>query len=452
MVSTSVELEELARSPSVATAASSPHLSDRSAGSDKPPAHREAFDSYPDAGFLAWSQVASCFILFFTTTGGVYSWGVLQDALTTRGVAPAGTLAWIGSTQATMQAVLAIPINRAVAAYGPRRIALAGTVCAGLGPLLGSFCINSVPGLLITEGFLFGLGQALCFFSAAMLPATYFLRRRNLATGIVFSGAGVGGAVLSIVTDQLLQRLSPAWTFRAIALIVTLPNVPAALALKSRAPRQSFRGSGVTVFDRDLFKDIKFCLLLVGTSLALFPLFVPPFFIPLYATSIGMSTSAASLLVAGFNLASGAGRIGFGLGADAYLGSLNSLSLCLLLVGTSTLVIWPLATTLPPLCVFVAINGLCAGGMFSLIPGTIASIFGSARLGTVFSMTISFWSFGYLLGSPIAGYLLEAFGGPGRGAEAYQPAIFYAGGLSLTAALLIIVVRLLQSRVLFKKL
>ncbi|GJN94386.1 hypothetical protein Rhopal_007466-T1 [Rhodotorula paludigena] len=330
-----------------------------------------------------------------------------------------------------MQAVLAIPINRAVAAYGPRRTALAGAVCAGLGPLLGSFCINSVPGLLITEGFLFGLGQALCFFSAAMLPATYFLRRRNLATGIVFSGAGVGGAVLSIVTDQLLQRLTPDWTFRAIALIVIL---------------------GVTVFDRDLFKDIKFCLLLVGTSLALFPLFVPPFFIPLYATSIGMSTSAASLLVAGFNLASGAGRIGFGLGADAYLGSLNSLSLCLLLVGTSTLVIWPLATTLPPLCVFVAINGLCAGGMFSLIPGTIASIFGSARLGTVFSMTISFWSFGYLLGSPIAGYLLEAFGGPGRGAEAYQPAIFYAGGLSLTAAVLIIVVRLLQSRVLFKKL
>ena len=48
--------------------------------------------------------------------------GVFQDALVTADVAAASTLAFVGSTQATMQAVLAIPISRLIAAYGPVRL------------------------------------------------------------------------------------------------------------------------------------------------------------------------------------------------------------------------------------------------------------------------------------------------------------------------------------------
>jgi hypothetical protein len=87
-------------------------------------------------------------------------------------------------------------------------------------------------------------------------------------------------------------------------------------------------------------------------AVALFPLFVPPFFLPLYATNaLGMLTTDASLVNAGFNLASSAGRIGFGLSADYALGSMNALVLTLLFITISNLVIWPLATSLTPLCV-----------------------------------------------------------------------------------------------------
>lgn len=50
------------------------------------------------------------------------------------------------------------------------------------------------------------------------------------------------------------------------------------------------------------------------------------------------------------------------------------------------------------------------------------------------------------MGAPIAGYLLQAFGGPGSGYEAFRPAIFYSGGMSLVSALLLLSVRLLESR------
>lgn len=89
--------------------------------------------------------------------------------------------------------------------------------------------------------------------------------------------------------------------------------------------------------------------------------------------------------------------------------------------------------------------------MFSLIPGTLSSIFGTRRLSVVFSMLLTSWTPGYFLGAPAAGYLLQAYGGPDQGAGAYRPAIFYAGSLSLGSAGCIIAVRLLQSKQLWQK-
>ncbi|GAA6008406.1 hypothetical protein JCM10207_000115 [Rhodosporidiobolus poonsookiae] len=419
-------------------------------GEDQPPANKEAFESYPDGGREAWLQVASCFVLFTTTTGGIYSWGVFQDALVQRNIASSSTLLWIGSLQASVQTIFAIFCQRLVAAYGPRRVALAGSALASLGPFIASFCVRSIPGLLFAEGLCFGMGQALVFFAGATLPSAYFLRRRNIATGLTYAGAGVGGAVFSIVAQGLLHRLSLEWTFRTISFIFLALNLPAALTLKGRAVREPFIPKK-KIFDLTFFKDIRFTLLLLGTAVAVFPLFIPPFFIPLYGTSLGLSASTSSLLLAAFNIASAGGRIGFGIFADSLLGSLNSLVLCLALVAVSTLVIWSVATSVAPLVAFVVINGLCAGGMFSLIPGTLSSLFGSQNLGLLLSMLLSHWTLGYFFGTPIAGYLLQAQGGPEAGYLAYRPAIFYSGGLSLIAAILVFAVRLIHDRKLWKR-
>ncbi|GAA6058995.1 hypothetical protein JCM10212_001705 [Sporobolomyces blumeae] len=409
---------------------------------DAPPTNKEAFDSYPED---AWAQVVGGFALFSVTVGGVYTWGVLQDALVSSGIAPSSTVSWIGSTQATIQALLAILMVRLVASFGARTCAIVGSLCIGLGPLLASFCVHSVVGLALTEGLIFGVGQALIFFASSILPSSYFLRRRNIATGIVYAGGGVGGAVLSIIAGKLLQRLSIAWTLRVLALIFTGTALPAALVIKSRAPRQSFRTKG-QIFDLSLLRNPSFLCLLFGTSIAIFPLFVPPFFLPLYGTSIGLSQSTSSYLLAGFNLASAGGRIGFGIFADARLGSLNSLILCLGIVAISTLAIWPFATSIPPLVLFAVINGFCAGGMFSLVPGVVSTLFGSSRLGVVFAMLLTSWTPGYFLGSPIAGYLLQAAGGPEGGIPAFRPAILYSGGLSLLSCFLVSAPKILEIR------
>jgi hypothetical protein len=47
------------------------------------------------------------------------------------------------------------------------------------------------------------------------------------------------------------------------------------------------------------FRSYKFNLIMLATAISTFSLFVPPFFLPTFATSIGFSTSTGAWLVAG---------------------------------------------------------------------------------------------------------------------------------------------------------
>lgn len=55
-------------------------------------------------------------------------------------------------------------------------------------------------------------------------------------------------------------------------------------------------------------------------------------------------------------------------------------------------------------------------------------------------------------GAPIAGYLLEKYGGADKGLQAYRPAMYYAGSLALGAAGLVTLMRLRLSRKIMVKL
>jgi len=55
-------------------------------------------------------------------------------------------------------------------------------------------------------------------------------------------------------------------------------------------------------------------------------------------------------------------------------------------------------------------------------------------------------------GAPIAGYILDASGGPQAGFEAYRPAVYYAGSMTLASTGLIVFVRLRLETSLLSKL
>jgi MFS family permease len=128
---------------------------------------------------------------------------------------------------------------------------------------------------------------------------------------------------------------------------------------------------------------------------------VPPFFLPLYASSLHLASSAGAGLVAGFNFSSAVGRLFSGLLCDL-IGPLNSLFLALITSAVSMLVLWPVSTSLGPLIAFVVINGAANGGFFATIPTVASSVFGSARVSVAMGMIVSGWAGGYLLVSTIS--------------------------------------------------
>ncbi|KFY10602.1 hypothetical protein V491_07584 [Pseudogymnoascus sp. VKM F-3775] len=393
----------------------------------------------PDGGY-GWVVVFACSVLCFWFVGTTYSWGVIQAALVEQNLSSPATLSFVGSLTCACNSLFALLNARIIRWAGARKTALAGIMLFGGGQILSGFTAHSVPGLFITMGVIMGMGVSNLFMVVSVTPAQYFNKKRGIANGIVYAGGGLGGTAISFAMDALIQKLGIAWTFRVLGIAMLVTGLPAAWLIKERAPIKT-----TTFIEWNLFRSFKFVVLFLTGVVATFPLFVPPFFLPLYSTSLGLSPSAGAGLVAGFNFSSAVGRLACGFMSDRF-GPLNTLLLSLLLSSLSMLVLWPVSTTLGPLIAFVIINGTGNGGFFSTIPTVVGRVFGSARVSVAMGMMVTGWAGGYLMGAPIAGYLLAAYGGEHSTLKAYHPAIFYAGSMAFGATILAATVRLNVNR------
>ncbi|KAJ7775621.1 major facilitator superfamily transporter [Mycena maculata] len=431
-------------------AGSSPSTS----GTQLAPAAQGVPDSQvPDGGY-GWVVVFGCAVLTWWFVGTTYSWGLIQAALVEEGLSSASTLSFVGSSTVACISGLALINARVIRFLGARRTALLGIFLIGLGEILSGFATLNIGALFVTTGAITGIGTRFAKWIvrctshsrlSLLPPAQYFNTKRGLANGIVYAAGGLGGAVTSFAINGLVQSLGPAWTFRIIGLITLVTGLPAAWLIKERT---TIRTAGF--IEWSLFSDLRFIVLFFAGALGTFPLFVPPFFLPLYSASLGLSPSAGAGLVAGFNFSSALGRLGCGFASDR-IGPVNVLFLALLLSALSMLAIWPASTSLAPLVLFVVINGAANGGFFSTMPTVVGAVFGAPRVSVAMGMIVTGWVGGYLMGAPIAGYLLNAYGGAESTLSAYHPAMFYAGSMAMGAAGLVSLIRLRTSTNIFAK-
>ncbi|KAL7811380.1 MFS general substrate transporter [Trichoderma gracile] len=407
-------------------------------------ASRLADSVVPDGGY-GWVVVGACAVISWWFVGMGYSWGVIQGALVEKGLSTPATLSYVGSLAVSLISCMAILNARIIRAIGAQRTALLGILLLGISEIISSFTVSNLAGLFITSGVIVGLGMSLCFMAVSATPAQYFSKKRGLANGVVFAGGGLGGATTSFLLDAVIQRLGTPWAYRILGFVTLATGLPAAWLVKERSPVKT-----ASFIEWRLFRDPGFVIIFAAGAIATFPLLVPPFFIPLYSRSVGLSSSAGAGLLAGFNLSSAAGRILCGFFCDKF-GALNVLFCSLLINAVTMLALWPASTTLAPLTAFVVLNGAANGGFFSTMPTVVGNVFGSQRVSVAMAMIVTGWGGGYLMGSPIAGYLLDAYGGTGSGFHAYRPAITYAGCTGLGATGLVAFARLRKNRSLIAK-
>lgn len=424
---------------------------------EEPPPPRNVTTAAPEGGY-GWAVITSCAIMTFWVNGLLGSWGVLQVALLrskllTTSTSTASFIAGLALACIVAFSLFGVTMARLV---GARMTAVVGVLFIAIGEISSSFTTTNIGGMFGCAGVVMGLGACLCYSVSNILPTHYFVARIGLASGIVKLGGGVGAAILSIAIDAMIRRVGIEWTLRILGLFILATGIPAACIIRERVPiRQA------PFLDLSMFRHLSFTAIFLAGAIGVFCMFVPPYCLPLVAQSVGLSSTTGAGLVAGFNACTAIGRFMSGWLSD-YTGPVNMFLLAMVLNAVSMLAIWPVSNSFAPLLVFALLNGLANGAFFTLYPVVVASTATAIGRGDVTGQAVAMgmgatgWTGGYLMGVPIAGYLLEASGvGKAVGSDPatqqqtygtsiapYRPAIFYAGSVALASAGFVLVARL----------
>ncbi|KAF2148633.1 MFS general substrate transporter [Myriangium duriaei CBS 260.36] len=412
---------------------------------EPPPAN--ATEAIPDGGY-GWTVVAACSYFLFWLNGYTTAWGVLQAAIVKSPKLRTNvqTITFVGSLYMACMVAFGLISIRITRSIGIRQAALAATSLFGLGLVATSFTLDHLGGLFCITGVLVGTGTSLLYTATNSLPLQWFSSKLGTANGVVKAGGGIGATVLPLAAQALIDQVGLKWTFRIFGGLIMATGVPCSFLLKDRT-----RTGAISRFEWSLLRNTPFLLLALSGAIGVFALFVPPFFLPLFASSIGLSASTGAGLVAGFGAATAVGRLFGGWICDR-IGALNTLSITALINCLSMLAIWPVSSSLPPLFIFAIVNGCANGSFFVGLPTAVAVIAPGSAAASISLMT-SFWTSGYLLGTPLAGILIQTSGAvEAESIKPYRAAIFYAAAVGFSATLLIVVCRFKLDGKLVKKL
>ncbi|SJL09120.1 uncharacterized protein ARMOST_12496 [Armillaria ostoyae] len=399
-------------------------------------------DSSPDGGY-GWVCVFCSFVVHFFALGIESSWGVYQSHYFTShdlGPISSSDLAWVGSIQATGQPLVGILAGILAQRIGYRLTGFIGTCIMCIGLISASFSTH-VWHLYLTQGVLFGVGSGFAFIPAVCIPSQWFTKHRGLATGIAASGYGVGGLLLSPLTQRLIDLMGFRWALRITGLMTLVALGVADIFLRPRASAKP-----ATKVDKTLMMD-KVFLFLCSIGLLSGPgFYVPIFYVPDYAINklerSAQDGANAAALISAF---SAAGRVLVGIVGDR-LGHLPVLSLCQCMGGIAQMAIWPFAGSLPSLMAFSSIYGFFTGGYVSLYPVVAADLYGVEGLASITGIMFSSFVPGTLLGPPISGAILDSHTNPLTGKIDFLPVQLFGGSWLLGSASMAVMVQIFHAK------
>ncbi|KAA8649630.1 uncharacterized protein ATNIH1004_002301 [Aspergillus tanneri] len=384
-------------------------------------------ESTTDCTFVAWIQVLGAFFLFFNPWGLVNSFGAFQTYYELNSLHSPSDISWIGTFQGFLLFLVGILTGPVYDLGFFRTLVVVGTCLTTFGMMMTSIATEYYQ-IFLAQGVVVGLGAGCLFIPSVAIVAQYFTKHRALATGITASGGSVGGVLYPIVFHRLEPAIGFGWATRVMGFIVLGTLIFSFAVLR---PRVSAPGKARTLFDAAAFRNPMFIIFSLGLFLYFLGLYIPYFYVSMWATQIlGTSPSLSFYLFSILSAGSAFGRIIPGLIAD-HIGPINTIIPSLLL--TSILGFsWTAVRTFSGLVVFSIFYGFFSGACVSLPPTIVAGISPDlGKVGTWMGMSFSFAGLGLLIGSPIAGAILDDEGGSYIGPQCFSAATIMAGTMMM---------------------
>ncbi|KAH8732001.1 major facilitator superfamily domain-containing protein [Phaeosphaeriaceae sp. PMI808] len=371
----------------------------------------------PDGGTKAWMQAFMGHFVIFNTWGMISTFGVFQQHYTSDlGLEPSA-VSWIGSMQMLGHFSLGMLTGRMFDAGYYYWAVIPGMLLSALGIFMTSMCTEYWH-FFLAQGLVNGLGNGMQFAPTLSLVGTYFARNRSVALAIMASGSATGGLVYPTVARQLLPRIGFAWTVRVMGFMM--------LAIG----------------------EIQYSLFLIAVFLICLGQYFAFYYISSFATNVlelPYGTAINVLLV--LNGIGVLGRLVPSFFADRYVGCYNML-IPFCFASAIIMFFWPLVDSSGGLYGWAVSYGFFVAGFQGMFPAVLTSLTKDmSRVGTRNGMGLAIIGLGTLIGPPIAGALIQSFGGRYLIAQMFGGVTVFLGSVVLVFGRLSITGLKLKARV-----
>ncbi|KAI0108437.1 MFS general substrate transporter [Daldinia grandis] len=412
MASRDIELEPISHPTVRIGVSTTPDESGSQQADPQPEDGRQEFSLPPvDGGKDAWLFLAACFAIEALVWGFPFAFGVFQDYYSTHepfagspNVAVIGTCA-MGIMYLT--APLMMGLCRIFARWA-RWTSIVGLFTMCLALAMSSFS-SKISHLIATQGVLYAIGGGIAYCPCILYIDEWFVRRKGLAYGIMWSGTGLAGVVLPLLMEFLLRTVGFRTTLRIWSGVLFALTIPLAFYIKPRLPYSAT--SHVKPFNLNMFVMPTFWLYQLANVIEAMGFFLPGIYLPNYARSaLGAASYGSATTILLVNVASVFGCVAMGFFIDRF-----HVTTCILLstLGATigALVIWGLSSSLPLLYFFCVVYGLFAGSYTSTWPGVMTDIVRKGEaLGQGYidpSMVFGWLAAGRGIGNVVSGPLSE---------------------------------------------
>ena len=337
-------------------------------------------------------------------------------------------------------------VGRWIDMHGPRLVMAAGAILVGLSLSLSALT-SQFWQFVVVFGVIGGIGVA-GLSNALVFPliAKWFAAQRGRATGIVSSGANLGGAILSPLIVWLLSVADWRTAWFVLGLLPVLVLVPLALFVLRRQPEDmglepygadeadtdGASAKGAAPADMDLKAALRtraFWFLMIGWNLIDFALKGALLHKIPAAQFRGFSTAEAAGLVATYGVCAVLGKIGTGFLADRVPSRV--LVLTLAVMQAAGLFLFINANGLLTLHLgYGLLSGLSGGGLIMMMPFLLATLFGRRNQGAIMGAVTPLVLVAGIGGPMMAALLFDATGSYDRAFSIYA-IMALVGGFAL---------------------
>ncbi|OCF78560.1 monocarboxylic acid transporter [Kwoniella mangroviensis CBS 8886] len=264
-----------------------------------------------DSGRQAWLFLIAATYIELIIWGLPFSIGVLHVYwLNTLFKGQGESTITLAATLQTGLSYMTVAVSGPIFTTFPRytkTLQLVGLMMASISMIASAF-VTKPWHLIVTIGVFYPMASA-TYFPCATWLFEWFHARRGLASGVMYSGTGLGGFVFPFLMQGLLGRFGYKTAMISLGLGYTITGNIALLAIKRRIPLSRYEQNSMTPrrrprVDWSFIRRSALYLAISTIGLTSMGNFIPNLWLPSFVDEMGMTKPNGTVLIAILNAAS----------------------------------------------------------------------------------------------------------------------------------------------------